>query len=162
MVSLDTVHKKMRPGNRVASLRGRPRSEADPNVERVEHISGKSISYSHGCLLLLPNKKRSGNRVTSIRGSSRPQADFNAEPNKRASTYHSVSSVPLPLIGPNERLFSMIEARDQEQIVNLSWSKTLDSRSRKFNYFFLVEISIKEKLLKFLGREPTQNSTKEN
>ena len=137
----------MRPGNRVASLRGRPRSEGDPNVERVEHISGKSISYSHGCPLLLPNKKRSENRVTSIRGSSRPQADFNAEPNKRASTYHSVSSVPLPLIGPNERLFSMrleisIEKKmliflgrklwilDQENLTIFSWSR---SRSKKNN-----------------------------
>ena len=30
------------------------------------------------------------------------------------------------------------------------------------NYFFLVEISTKKKLLNFLGRNVNQNSTKEN
>ena len=50
----------------------------------------------------------------------------------------------------------------EKNIVNFSWSKILASRSRKYYYFFMVEISTKKKLLYFLGRESNQNSTKEN
>ena len=50
----------------------------------------------------------------------------------------------------------------EKNIVNFSWSKILASRSRKYYYFFMAEISTKKKLLYFLGRESNQNSTKEN
>ena len=35
----------------------------------------------------------------------------------------------------------------EKNIVNFSWSKILASRSRKYYYFFMVEISTKKKLL---------------